>query len=425
MVEDSKLAWRIKRQIAKFSGRLTEGLCKTKVRFIREMIYGIQSSKDVKLSNISRSLREDIALIKTENRLSRNLSGSDLSDALNRRLSWAGSSRVRRDTVLALDLSDLTKKYAKKLEYLACVRDGSEGELSDGYWLCDVLGADVGGDCLVPLYGELYSQRSPDFESENTQILKAINIVSRATSGRGIFAIDRGGDRHKLLNPLLDRKLRFVIRQRGDRHVMLPGGRMLRIAEAARWCKTSVRYRVKVEREGCNEEKEIRAGILEVRLPRRVEHRLWLAVIRGFGAKPVFLLTNVAPSSLRGDHAKWIADIYVARWRCEEVFRFIKQSYRLEDVRVRSYVGLRNIYALVHMVAYFVSVVIGDGPRLRFLFQAVCSSARRFFEIARFYHYAVADGIYCVLSRTTTPIHAAYSPDRSKQLRFSFDLPPS
>jgi hypothetical protein len=35
--------------------------------------------------------------------------------------------------LLILDLSDLRKKYAEKMEYLATVRDGSEdGELVDG-----------------------------------------------------------------------------------------------------------------------------------------------------------------------------------------------------------------------------------------------------------------------------------------------------
>lgn len=93
MGKDSKLGWRIKRQMEKFSDRLSSGLGKPKSRFIREMIYGIQCSKDVKLSNISRALQEEIALIKTENRLSRNLSSEDLSDFLNRRLSWEGSGR--------------------------------------------------------------------------------------------------------------------------------------------------------------------------------------------------------------------------------------------------------------------------------------------------------------------------------------------
>jgi len=35
------------------------------------MIYGIQASKDVKLTSIARTLDEDIPLIKTVNRLSR------------------------------------------------------------------------------------------------------------------------------------------------------------------------------------------------------------------------------------------------------------------------------------------------------------------------------------------------------------------
>jgi hypothetical protein len=326
--------------------------------------------------------------------------------------------------VLAVDLSDLTKKYARKMEHLARVRDGSEGELSDGYWLCDVLGADVGGDRLVPLYGELYSQLAPDFESENTQILKAIEVVSSATKGRGIVAIDRGGDRYKLLNPLLDMGLRFVIRQKGDRHVVLRGGRTLSIQEAARWCRTSVRYRIEVEREGYSETKTIRAGSLEVRLSRRRDDVLWLVVVRGFGEKPIYLLTNVGPCPTQGDHAKWIADIYVTRWRCEEVFRFMKQTYQLEDVRVRSYVGLRNTYVLVHAVGYFVSVVIGSGARLRFLYRTICEKAQRFFEIARFYHYAVADGIHHVLFASASPPHVSAATPGPVQHRFAFELPP-
>ena len=114
MGKDSKLARRIKRQMGTFSERLSEGLGRTEVRFIGEMIYGIQCSKDVKLSNISRSLREAIGLIKTENRLNRNLSAGDLSDGLNRRLSWAGAGRVKNDTLLGLDLTDLTKKCSSR-----------------------------------------------------------------------------------------------------------------------------------------------------------------------------------------------------------------------------------------------------------------------------------------------------------------------
>lgn len=51
-----------------------------------DMLYDIQKAKDIKLSEISRALYKDIALIKTENRLSRNLMNFDLSEPINNEL---------------------------------------------------------------------------------------------------------------------------------------------------------------------------------------------------------------------------------------------------------------------------------------------------------------------------------------------------
>ena len=68
MGNDSTVAGKIKTQITRFSHRISRGLKKPTRKFVAQMIYGIQASKDVKLSNISRSLSEGIALIKTEGR---------------------------------------------------------------------------------------------------------------------------------------------------------------------------------------------------------------------------------------------------------------------------------------------------------------------------------------------------------------------
>jgi len=35
--------------------------------------------------------------------------------------------------------------------------------------------------------------------------------------------------------------------------------------------------------------------------------------------------------------------IYLTRWKIEETFRFIKQSYNLEDIRVLKYQRLKNL----------------------------------------------------------------------------------
>jgi len=103
----------------------------------------------------------------------------------------------------------------------------------------------------------------------------------------------------------------------------------------------------------------------------------------------------------------------------------MKQEYRLEDVRVRSYIALRNMYVLVHAVLFFLSLVLGAKARLSLLFKKICEKAQRFFEIAMFFHYAVADGIHRVLFGVPAQpmTEPADKPDR--QLRFAFDRPPT
>ncbi len=72
-MQDSKLRSRLKAQLTKFCSELCVGLSGPLEKFVGQMLFGIQASQDVKLSNIARSLKEEIPLIKTEDRLSRNL----------------------------------------------------------------------------------------------------------------------------------------------------------------------------------------------------------------------------------------------------------------------------------------------------------------------------------------------------------------
>jgi len=424
MSDDSCLEGKIKAQITRFASRLTDGWAKPLRRFVGQMLYGLQAAEDVKVSNIARALNETIALIKTENRLCRNLAGEDLTDRINRFLMWEGAGVVDADTVLALDLGDLRKEYAKAMEHLATVRDGSTGELAKGYWLCEVIAAHPYGERILPLYGELYSAAAEGFESENAEMLRAIERVSQATDKRGIWAIDRGGDRRKILIPMLDKGLRFVVRQDGDRHVLLASGEKCTVSEAARRCATRIERSVEVERDGRRTRLTLHRGSITVKLPERTYTPLWLVVIRGFGQEPIMLLTNLAPTEDR-EHAVWIADVYLTRWKCEEAYRFTKQAYRLEDVRVRSYVAIRNVYALVTAVLYFVSVVIGARAKMSLIFKRLCEEAKRFYEIATFYQYAVADGIHRLLFGSRGGPAPVPPPSEPGQLFLAFVKPPT
>ena len=107
----------------------------------------------------------------------------------------------------------MKKKYAEKMEYLTTVRDGSEyGEYVDGYWTNQVIASEVDSNEITPLYCSLYSQESPDFISENEEIIKAMDKVGKAVQNRGIWVIDRGGDRDALYESLFKQKRNFIIR---------------------------------------------------------------------------------------------------------------------------------------------------------------------------------------------------------------------
>lgn len=382
---------RVREEIGGFAARLSAGMKRPQRKFLLQMLYGIQASKDVKLSNIGRSLKEGIALIKTEGRLSRQVKGRDLAEGLRgRMLEWAGC-KVKKETVLAVDLSDVRKEYGEKMEKVAWVHDGSRGgEIVRGYWLLGIFAAEVAGEGVLPLWSELYSTEAEGFAGENRQLLGAIHDVAGAVGKKGIWAIDRGGDRKTVLNGFLSGDLRFVARLVGKRHLVSGDGMVLSAEELARGMECKQRVKLVVQQEGVKERREAWLGMRRVRLPWR-EEVLRLVVVKGFGEKPMMLLTNAlkAPEE--------ILEIYLTRWKCEESYRFIKQSYHLEDVRVRSYVGLRNMVALVQAVFYFLAVELGERLGVSVLVRKICERARRFFAVAEFKYYALADGIYWTL----------------------------
>lgn len=226
-MHSSKIAGKIREQIRGFSGEVSLGLCKTARRFVAEGVYGIGARQSVMLSEIARSLNEEISLKKTETRLSNQLGRHGLRRLLVENLQVKASGRVKEDTLLIVDISDITKRYAHCMEYISKVWDGSKGRIGSGYWTVQVIGAELDEVHMRPLFHHLYSQRAPGFVSENEEVLGVIRSVSQATGGRGIYVMDRGGDRGKFYHPMLNKGLRFIVRLVGDRHLVYRGRHVL------------------------------------------------------------------------------------------------------------------------------------------------------------------------------------------------------
>ena len=394
----SKISKKIQQQIHQFSGKLSKGLPKTAGRFVEEAIYGIQARGSVKLSEIARALNETIPLQKTINRLSTQLKRSGLLEHIESAVLTEGQYRIKQDTLLILDLSDITKPYAEKMQYMAQVRDGSNSVIGDGYWTVQVVGAECGEKQITPLYHELYSQKAPEFVSENRHIFNAMDTVSQHLQdpSRGIWVIDRGADRRKVLDNLLNHGRRFIIRLVGDRHLVYRGRKVLAL-ELANNCPVLYSERIikqdKDQEQACN----IDYGFRKVKLPGG-KQPLFLVVVKGFGRNPMMLLTTEKMDKKR-QCVWWIIQAYLTRWRIEETIRFVKQSYELEDIRVLTYDRLRNMMGLVLAASFFAAVYLGFRAKMDILVAHVLKASKRIFGIPDFRYYAIADGIRELLNR--------------------------
>jgi len=408
---------KLRQQIHYFSGELCNGMGAVASRFTEEAVFGISSSGSVRLTEIGRTLEEENPLHATHKRLSRNLADESLKHNIGSNILKLGSKRIHENTLLIVDPSDIQKKYAKKMQYLAKVRDGSEDTIGNGYSLCDVVGCEVGSNEITPLAQELWSQDAPDYKSDNDQVLSLVNRVRQSTDGNGIIVYDRGGDRRRFLAPWTqDNTCRYLVRQRGDRHLLYKrksrSGLDLAIS-----CKTPYSAKIFKEKEGEEKTYFIDFGFLPVRLPECPKRPLWLVVVKGFGKKPLMILTT-EPMRRNRKVLWWVVEAYLTRWRVEDTIRFIKQSYDFEDIRVLTYNRLKNMATLVLAASYFAAVWLGSRTKLNILAMHAMNAAKRLFGIPDFRYYALADGIKAIFKRIGKgPLHSrGYKPVPSAQL---------
>ena len=119
-MNSSRIAFKIRNRIARFSGNVSSGLCLRAQSFVGDMLYGISASQSVLLSKVGRSLEEGIALIQTEERLSRNLQRPELESVVQDSVLKMAAGHIGRDTLLILEL----QRHHEEV----CAKDGVSGD---------------------------------------------------------------------------------------------------------------------------------------------------------------------------------------------------------------------------------------------------------------------------------------------------------
>ena len=104
--------------------------------------------------------------------------------------------------------------------------------------------------------------------------------------------------------------------------------------------------------------------------------------VYGFGATPMMLITNLISDDKRICTA--VCKVYLMRWRIEEYFKFKKQSFDFENLRVQSLKSIRNLDLLLTIAIGYVAEISGKSDNIKLraeILKAVKSGIGRFFSL--------------------------------------------
>jgi len=306
------------------------------------MIVGLVVGGHVHLTKIARAAGSgENSVHADEKRLCRHLDSEHWSmRPVRDELLHDSAARVGEESLIVADLSDIAKYYARRLEGLGRVRDASDPEkrTAPGYMLFEAY-VRVRRWQLFPLVVEPLRTYSGAPTSENEEILAHFARIHEATGHKGIWCLDRGFDRRELLVPMLHRQMGFIVRVRGDRHILTAAGRQLSMAERA--------AEVYQQKRPCRWPGGDWIYTETIRLPEAPAEELLLVLCwRMPETAPLMLLVSPQARKL-GRNGAWFVRAFRRRWGAEDATRGIKQCFHLEKFLVRSWRSIRRLLYLV------------------------------------------------------------------------------
>ena len=345
----------LKRDIVKFCYILTKKCKVVDSNLVLDIVYGILASQDIKLSNISRKLEENIKLDNVIERLAKRLNKFESKKIVRYNFRKYVKRFIPIENAVAIfDDSDIVKVYGKKFEDLDLVVDGSDPnkKLKPGYHVCNACILTKNQKQPLEVFSKIYSTKSKGFKSTKAITIESINEVTKivGNSFTGIF--DRGYDDKKIFRLLNNQGTKFVIRLTSKRN-MLFKGKNKNVLDVANGRKG--KYKMILKRSG-KKNQEIYVSYTRANLPDGDKEEFTIVFAYGLGDEPLMLITNIDVKD--GNDAIKIVRWYIDRWKIEEVHRAEKTMYNYEDMRVRSLEQINNLNFIFMLTLFFICIQI-------------------------------------------------------------------
>lgn len=303
-----------------------KGLTKPQQKALNEIVRGLFTAGEPVLRHIAQDKNKSAK--KQAEKYSHHLGNVQIQEKVEELALKEAKKQIRKRTIIAYDLTDISKESAKKIEKLSRVWDGSKRKVTTGFSLH---GVGINGILTK------FQVHDSDQFTLNQIRKKIVNELSEKLGKKGIWVVDRGNDDKQFFKFLRqDAKVDFIARLKENRQVVIK--------------KTGVEIQVKNLRPGkytvylmnknnnhvdlCSEYTLVIANHLDCKEPIRLLH------------------------SLKFSYSKnQIVEMYLQRWGVENIFKRVKEKFELESIRVLKWQKFVNLVALIQL-AVLVSTIM-------------------------------------------------------------------
>jgi len=417
-------------KLSRFAGRLSQDMSRPVSKFIQDMLFGICGTGTASVFKIAKYTQDKTTTKKTSERLYRNIGREGLDAELQSALLDIVSPKIKQDSLLIVDESDIEKPYAKKMEGLKEVHNGSKADQTKGYNQLNIVACVDNGQAysLLPVSSDLISTA---IEKDSTKLIMQDRLIdiNLKCNGRGIFVFDRGYDDRKIIGFLVDNGMRFIIRGVGVRNIREgceeknfdQAVKALKFEYQMPGFKPNQTFRCSTRRIGVrtDDHPSKRAKSVEVSL---VVVRKYVG--RTKKGKDFYLLCDFADKNLSEAEIiqKAIAG-YRKRWKIEEVHRQMKQDLGWENMRLARYTKLKNFNMLLTAALYFIYSCKDVIDKIAVAFpKLICFASKDWAKLQRFMYYRICQVLQICLCRTKHYDTSPYRSDLIEPLQMKIKL---
>ncbi len=416
---------KIKEEMANYISKLIKEFGKVDGKFISDIVSGILTKNSIILSDIVRAKYGQEANIKKGvERLERHLDDfPDIKELLENNYKELVKPYINDRHLYFVDDSDIVKDQNTRFENLGDVLDGSnEHQKAHGYKLYEIATLDNSNQ-PIGLISQLKSSKEKTLDTNPTiwfnNMMKVANDY-----GKGTFICDRGYDGAILMNKIIESGNDFIIRGNKTRKYVYINGEKKEIKEICK--KHKGKYSMTITYKD-NQKQSLKVSYFNVRLHSNdantlKDKPLTMIMVKGFHTDSktldsayIILFTSRIVSG-KNDAIQVVRD-YTSRWKIEEFFKFKKQQYGLEKIKVRRY---ERIKALNQLLEY--SIFFNNVMNLTMYGKEVRRKVAQVRKNITFWLYRISDGIATISSFLTTKIYDILYPKRYKRRRDLFTV---